>query len=297
MTLDQLKILEQIAETGSIGAAAKTLYRTQPTLSVAMKKLEEELNLSIFSRDQYRITLTPAGHSLYYKAKQVLKKAEEFEQLGQYLTTGCEAELHIAFFGELPIAPLMSVLKRCEQDYPQTKLHLSVENLLGGMERLLENEVDLAILPWKQENHSLEYKPFVKIRLMPVVSPQFPPALLSPPVPQEVIKQYVQVVLKDSSRRPSKETYGVLEGGRQWRVNDLHTKKAIILSGMGWGNLPEHIIRAELDQGLLVPLQLENYTAFVESNAFVVRRFGQPTGPVAQKLWEDFQCYAANPPD
>ena len=48
MTLDQLQILVKIVEHGSMGAAAEALYRTQPTLSVAMKKLEEEFRHRAF---------------------------------------------------------------------------------------------------------------------------------------------------------------------------------------------------------------------------------------------------------
>ena len=76
MTLDQLKILQQIVHTGSLRAAARKLHRTQPTLSVAMKKLEEELELDLFSRDQYRLTLTSAGESVYQKATAILSQAD-----------------------------------------------------------------------------------------------------------------------------------------------------------------------------------------------------------------------------
>ncbi len=50
MTFDQLKILVAIADHGSVLAAARALHRTQPTINVAMRKLEEELNLLLFDR-------------------------------------------------------------------------------------------------------------------------------------------------------------------------------------------------------------------------------------------------------
>ena len=73
MTLEQLKMLVSIADAGGILAAAEKLHKTQPTVSVGIKKLEEELGLRIFSRDSYRASLTPAGETLCQQARVILR--------------------------------------------------------------------------------------------------------------------------------------------------------------------------------------------------------------------------------
>ena len=122
--------------------------------------------------------------------------------------------------------------------------------------------------------------------------PNFPPMLANQEVSIGEIKKYVQVVLTDSSRSPSKKNLAILEGGRQWKVNDQKTKLQIILAGMGWGRLPEHMIQNELKRGILVPLKIKNFPTSIEGQILVVRRVGQPIGPVASKLWEYFQQFS-----
>ena len=106
-------------------------------------------------------------------------------------------------------------------------------------------------------------------------------------VPKAVMKHYPQVII--GGRKSSSKNYGVLEGGDQWRVNDYQTKKEIIMQGMGWGSLPEHLIKDELAQGLLAPIKVEGDTEMPNIELRVVRLEGESVGPVAQRLWRLFQ--------
>lgn len=293
MTLDQLLILVNIVEQGSMGAAAKALYRTQPTLSVSMKKLEEEFNVEIFSRTQRRMTLTPAGQAMYQKAKRVLERTDEFESFCQQLAVGNEPEVNIAFDASIPIRLISGVLKQCEAEFPQTSFNLLAENLFGTMERLTEREADLAIIPHFDGNPRFKAQPFFKYRFFPVAAANYPPAQSEHEVSLETMKDYVQVILTDSAKKTSSDTYGVLDGGRHWRVNNVQTKKEIIVEGLGWGRLPEFTIQTELDAGQVVPLKIENFERFRETEICVVCRADQLFGPVVQRLWESFQQLAA----
>lgn len=289
MTLDQLRILATIVEHGSMGEAAKKLYRTQPTLSVAIKKLEEEFNVEIFSRTQRRMTLTSAGQAMYQKAKRVLARAEEFENFGRLLAQGHEPEVKIAFDASIPIWLISKVLKQCEADFPETNLNLFAENIYGTMERLVEKEADLAIVTYFEESHLFTALPLLKFRFFPVAAASHPLAQFENEVPFEALLDYVQVVLKDSARKVSDENHLVAANGRSWRVNDYHTKKEIVLEGLGWGNLPDFTIQEELANARLVPLKIENYYRYRESEICVVCRADQIFGPVVQSLWTSFQ--------
>jgi len=66
----------------------------------------------------------------------------------------------------------------------------------------------------------------------------------------------VQIVLAERSE-PGATDQSVLSP-RTWRVADLHTKHAMILAGLGWGNLPEHLVREELETSKLVALRLDD---------------------------------------
>ncbi len=292
MTLDQLEVLVKIVEQGSMGAAAEALYRTQPTLSVSIKKLEEEFNVEIFSRSQRRMTLTPIGEAMYQKAKRVLAQAEAFENFGHLLAKGNEPEVNIAFDASIPIRFISGVLKECEANFPETNLNLIGENLFGTMERLVEKEADLAVMTYFAESHLLKSLPLIKFQFFPVATSTHPLARYEKEVPLEDLKDYVQVVLEDTARSPTKDNHRVIEGARQWRVNHYETKKEIILEGLGWGNLPDFTIKDELETGQLVPLKIENYYRSGESEICLVRRADHIFGPVVQSLWEMFEAVA-----
>lgn len=294
MTLDQLQILVKIVEHGSMGAAAEALYRTQPTLSVAVKKLEEEFGIEIFSRKDRRLILTPIGQAMVQKARRVLERAEEFEHLGRQLAVGNEPNVKIAFDASIPIRLISKVLKQCEVDFPETSLELLAENLYGVIERLTEGEVDLAVVAHIAENHLFRSLPLHKFKFYPVAAATHPLNQYENDVPFEDTKEYVQVVLTDSAKKPSDETFRVIEEARQWYVNDVQTKKEIIVEGLGWGTLPDFMIEEELETRQLVPLTIENYYRFGESEIGVVGRADRPFGPVVQSLWNSFEEFAKN---
>ncbi|MBF0236119.1 MAG: LysR family transcriptional regulator [SAR324 cluster bacterium] len=289
MTLDQLKMLVKIVETGSVISAAEALYRTQPTVSVAMKKLEEEFALKIFSRDQYRANLTPAGLALYERAKMVLRQSDSFEQLAHQLSTGQEPEIRIAIEGACPIPLFLQILKQCEERHPYTQFHLSVENLSGAVELLVQDKVDIAISPWPTEELQLDAIDFTHTTLIAVTSASNALAHIERKLHFEDLQEQVQIIVRDSSPVPSDKQFGVIPEIRRWYVNDHHTKKQIILSGMGWGRLPEHLIQAELRDGRLVRLEIENYPSPARLEIKVLRKHDHPMGPVTSDLWNMFQ--------
>lgn len=287
MTLDQLKMLVQIADTGSVLAAAEALCRTQPTVSVAIRKLEDELNLQLLDRRHYRASLTAAGEQLCRKARTVLQHAEEFAVLARHLAVGNEPQLHLAIEASCPLSLLLQILRESEKKYPKTEFNLQVENIWGALEKVQSGAADLAVSPWFEDLPDLESIPLTETRLIAVAAAGFCAA--GAELSLEEMKQHVQIVVRDSSRLPQQQkSYGVLPDGRHWIVGDHQTKKQLILAGMGWGKLHEHLIADELAAGELVPLEIGNYPCTLNIEIRAVRRLGEPAGPVASALWQDF---------
>ena len=287
MTFEQLKVLVKIAESGSLLAAAAALHRTQPTVSVAIRKLEDELNVVLLDRQQYRATLTAEGRLLCQKAKTILRHVADFSTLAEHLATGHEAELQVAIEASCPLPLVLGVLRDCERTYPQTEFNLQMENVWGALDKVLNGEVELAISPWFEDFPQLESLPLTETRLITVAAPGYCPL---GPLSLERMKEHVQVVVRDSSRRPRQQhSYGVLDAGRHWSVNDHSTKKQLIVAGMGWGRLHQHLIEDELADGRLLALEIDNYPCVLNIDIRAVRRLGEPVGPVAASLWRDFK--------
>lgn len=287
MTLEQLKSLQAIVEGGSLRVAAQNLHRTQPTISVAIKNLEKELGLKLFDRAQYRNKLTPHGEALYEKAKLVLGQAQSFENLAKQLTAGEELEVGIAFTSAVPVSPILHTIRQCKIEFPRTRLEIYSENGMGPLDLLEDGQVSLLIIPWIKNIETLESMHFMSLRFVSVISAASPLLKKYRVVPKAAIKKHPQVII--SGRKNSTTSYGILEGGDQWRVNDFQTKKELIVQGMGWGSLPEHLIKEELEQGLLVPLRVEGDVEMQDIEFRIARLESEPVGPVAQRLWQLFQ--------
>ncbi len=285
MTLDQLRMLVSIADTGSVLAAAAALRRTQPTVSVAIRKLEEELDLDLLARDKYRARLTPAGERICQQARIVLQQGNALQALAGHLASGHEPKVRIAIEESFAVAKLLEILKQLERNFPRTEFEMSGEQLYGAIELLTHKQVDLAITPWFGENLELQSFVLMRMRMIPVAAPGFLSGL-----PRELerseLEGRVQVVVRDSSRNPQKAKFGVLDKGRQWRVNSHQTKKEILLAGMGWGRLQESLVEEELLAGQLVELQIRDFDAIPDVEIRVARRRDEPVGPVAGALWE-----------
>ncbi|NQZ59965.1 MAG: hypothetical protein HRT88_21135, partial [Lentisphaeraceae bacterium] len=87
----------------------------------------------------------------------------------------------------------------------------------------------------------------------------------------------------------SNKKYNVLDGGRQWTVSDMNVKKELILAGLGWGTLPEYLVKSELDAGRLVKFKSHQIKDLVK-RICAFRKKNAVHGPVARKLWEGLQA-------
>src|SRR5260221_8912752 len=81
MTLTELRYIVAVARERHFGHAAEACFVSQPTLSVAVKKLEEELGVALFERGPGEITITPAGQKIVEQAQRVLEEASRIKDL------------------------------------------------------------------------------------------------------------------------------------------------------------------------------------------------------------------------
>ncbi len=288
MTLEQLKVLCAIVEKGSFRGAAEALHRSQSSVSIAIRKLEAEMGLSLFSRDSYRPELTAEGRPLYEKARTVLSKTDEFTALAHRYTVGEEPELRLAISTLVPIDPIMDVLKQMAGLAPATRLILLFENMFGTMERLTEGDVDIAISEMVEDQAFYDFVHLTTVELICVISPKSELSARAAELREVDMDGSRQVIVCDSSRKAVDRKFGVLESVTPWVVNDFAMKKRTIASGMGWGRLPRHLVYDEIETGELLPMTSVDFPP-VRYPVKMVRHKNRPIGPVEDKLWNLIQ--------
>jgi LysR family hydrogen peroxide-inducible transcriptional activator len=83
MTLTELRYIVALHQTGHFGKAAERCHVSQPTLSIAIKKLEEELDVALFERSRNQVRTTPVGQKIVQQAQIVLEQAHQIKELAQ----------------------------------------------------------------------------------------------------------------------------------------------------------------------------------------------------------------------
>jgi len=289
MTYDQLVAFLAVAGEGTFTAASAALHKSQPAVSKLVRNLEDELGVQLFDREQYRATLTDAGRLFHERAASVIESSEALKTFGKQLAGKIEPIVRLAVEAVTPLAPVMQILRGAQERYPTVRIELTTERLSGAAHALREGRADLAAATKLGiDTAKLELAHFRTVRIVPVARGDHPLAGLRGPAPRALLRTHAQIVLADSAQAADAPSLNVLKGGMQWRVTDVAAKKEVILAGMGWGGLPEHVVADELASGTLVALEVPEFEAGV-MELYAMRRRDRAHGVVASVLWEELK--------
>ncbi|MCP5397178.1 MAG: LysR family transcriptional regulator [Sphingomonadaceae bacterium] len=254
-SLDQLRIFVAVAEEGSFNAAAKRMGRAISAISYGVAQLEGQLALTLFDREgSRRPVLTEAGRALLAEARSVLDRSDGLLAKAQSLHQGLEAELSLALDVMLPGEVIAQVLRDFATMFPTVALRLHIEALGAVAACVLDGDAGLAVAgPTIGEDPALERQVIGSVELVPVASPGH--RLAKGRAEPGASREHLQLVLTDRSPLTEGREFAVLSP-RSWRLADLSAKHALLREGIGWGNMPRHMVADDLAAGRLVLLDL-----------------------------------------
>ncbi|MEH6835695.1 MULTISPECIES: LysR family transcriptional regulator [Falsihalocynthiibacter] len=285
MKLEQLVTFEAIVTTGTFRKAAERLNKSQSAISNAIRLLEDELELTLLSREAYRPKLTAEGEIFFRESSRVLAQMRELGATAARLRAREEPELCIAITATLSLQHLLPVLEEIDRRHPATHIRLLTEVMGGPIERLMEQRADIAIATLESVPlDEVETQRFAEVTIRPVASRRFAKRLGPGAKSMTAMQTFPQIVVSGTGGPENKQSRDLLPGGRKWTVSDFAAKKQVILSGQGWGGLPDHLMQDEIAAGTLEPLVVEGFPPR-HSEIFVLRRRDQAPGPVASALW------------
>ena len=286
--IHQLRCFDAVVRHDSFQAAAAALNKTHPTVHTAVKMLEARVGITLFDRSGYRVKLTPEGQVFHRDVQEILAQSDRLNQRAAQLRQGEESELSLVIGDITPVAPVLERLDRFFRDTPQTRLNLHFEALSGPVERLLDGEADIIIHFAPPNEHRLERVVMFDVSIVPVVTPGFLDFPVGGDITPEQMAAYPQCIIRDTAQHSPKQDLFLIDGARQWIVSDQHTKKEIIMQGMGWGHMPDFMIRDELASGELLAIS-GRYFPGAEIEVCAARLRDAPVGPVAARLWKSLQ--------
>jgi DNA-binding transcriptional LysR family regulator len=288
LTLDQLRVLIAVAESGSFSAAARRLGRVQSAVSQAMQTLEENLRLKLFDRSGKTPALTDAGRMVLNDARQVVQRAEALRTHAEAVAGGTEPSLALAVDPLFPTDMLMESLRALQMAYPHLPVTLLTEGLGATEQRLRDRQADFAIYSILTTGaEDLEADFLTHIAMVPVVFAHHPLALESGPLSREILEQHVQLVVTDRSSL-TQNLKGGIYSTRIWRFAEFSTRLDYLLGGFGWCHMPWHMVREHISAGRLKQLEISQSEGLTMA-VHVVRHKGTRLGPASRWLIDDLK--------
>lgn len=146
MTLNELRYIVALGRERHFGRAAKACFVSQPTLSVAVKKLEDELGVALFERHPGEIGITPIGRQIIDQAQRVLEDAAQIRQLAQSGGDPLNGELRLGAIFTIGPYLLPHVIPRLRQLAPKMPLVIEENYTVNLAEKLKRGELDVIVI-------------------------------------------------------------------------------------------------------------------------------------------------------
>jgi DNA-binding transcriptional LysR family regulator len=284
-TLDQLRLFLAVVDEGSFNAAARKLGRAISVVSYGIVTLETQLGVTLFDREGSRKpVLTAAGKAMLAQARAVSDDVDALIAGVRNFNNGLEAELGLAIDVMFPTHLVAEVLREFQQLYPTVQLSLHVEALGAIAALVIDGTAQLGISgPELIAVPALEREAIGEVELLPVAAPHHPLARMETIPPGEA-RKHRQLVLTDRSRLTAGRDFSVFAAST-WRLGDLGARHALLREGIGWGNMPRHLVEADLASGRLVRLKLPEAPGMAYRFHALWRR-DCPTGPARTWMLE-----------
>lgn len=283
VTLDQWRALVAVVDAGGYAAAAERLHKSQSTVSYAVARIEELLDVAVFEIQGRRAVLTPAGEALVRRARGLLESAEGIERGARQLAEGVEQSLTLAVDIVFPTWLLLTALETFGERYPDTRIEL-VESVLGGTdEALYSGQAAFAISSAIPRGFTGEA--LLTQRALPVAHPDHPLHRLGREVTLDDLRRHRQLVIRDTGLQRKRDTGGWLGADRRWTVSHKATSIRAVCQGLGFSWLAEELIRAELAAGQLKPLALQG-GGVRHITLYLIPADPDFTGPAARHLMQ-----------
>jgi len=146
MTLNELRYIVAVARERHFGRAAEACFISQPTLSVAVKKLEGELGLSLFERRKGEVSVTPVGEQIVTQAQRVLEEASGIRQIARQGQDQLDGPLRLGAIYTIGPYLLPHLIPQLAESAPKMPLIIEENYTAGLSEKLKRGELDVILI-------------------------------------------------------------------------------------------------------------------------------------------------------
>lgn len=291
-----LRYFSRVAECGSFTAAARELHVSQPSLSVAVRKLEESLGAILFHRSRRGVTLTRAGEILLEHTRLADRALEAGKEELLALETEPRGGFTLGAHESLAAYFLPGFMARFLERYPKVQLTLHNGNSRDVERAVVERRIDVGLVVNPTRHLDCVVADLFDDRVGFVISAALRRRMKGassremlgqvPLVQVPVLRQtefLVQALARQDVRPPSQLT-----------CSSMELVKSLVLDGVGIGVLPFRVANHGVSSGRLV--QLDETLPVFEDTIALVRRFDLPMTAGARVLVDGLQQHGTKMP-
>ncbi|MEY2890558.1 MAG: DNA-binding transcriptional regulator OxyR [Pseudomonadota bacterium] len=262
MTLTELRYIVAVARERHFGRAAEACFVSQPTLSVAIKKLEEELDVKLFERGASEVSVTPLGEQIVRQAQQVIEQAAAIKDIAKRGKDPVTGPLRLGIIYTIGPYLLPELVRHSIELTPQMPLMLQENFTVKLLDMLRTGELDCAIMAEPFPDTGLAVAPLYDEPFQ-VAVPRTHPLAAQASVSAEVLKQETMLLLGTGHcfrdhvlevcpeyARFSSDAEGIR---KSFEGSSLETIKYMVAAGMGVTVVPQ----------LSVPVEPERHVAYL----------------------------------
>ncbi len=249
-----IRIVHLVAKYQSITMAAEQLNKVPSAISYTLKKAEESLGATLFSRNGRYLKLTPAGRYFIDHSKTILGDLENLKRNIGRIHDGVESALSIAVNNIIPATALVAFIRDFEQAFKSTVLTVNQEVYNGCWDALYSKRAHLVIgAPHAVPSpEGIISESLGQLEWDFVVSPRHPLASQLQPLENAALRHYSAICIRDTSVNLAPQQAWLLEGQRPLFVPDFATAIALIQQDAGIGYIPHHLALPLLNEGRLL---------------------------------------------
>lgn len=262
MTLHQLKVFATVAAEGSFSQAAKKLFISQPSVSYQVRELEREVKAELFEQAGRHIHLTQPGETLFGYAQQILTLMDDATRAMHELRGLERGDLRVGASSTAGIYILPAILGAFKHRYPQVDIAMDIAAWPVVRNRLVQRQIDLAVVGEPSREPELEIEPFLNNELVVIAPPDHHLVGVSQVSLATLAQEPFLIREPGSGTRLTLERLTQDRGIQLRVVMELGSNGAIkqaVEAGLGVAVLSQHAIQLELQAGKLRVLDVEGF--------------------------------------
>lgn len=253
-SFDQLQMFVAAAEKGSFSAAARTLGKGQSAVSLGIANLEVDLGFELFDRTTRKPGLTEDGERLLVHAQAVLQQFHDFSAAASGLAANEEPRIRIVLDDAILVPSFGQVLDTFGKKFRATRIEILSAASPDVPEIIGSGSADIGLMfSALKVQEGLEQVFIGNLPFVSVCRPDFPLAAYETIGANDLLG-HRQLLLR-STKGSALEQFPPLSP-EIWHAAHFHTLRDMVLAGLGWAYLPEHLVSGAIASGELVRLNL-----------------------------------------